>query len=197
LETTTLRIIAGNLRTRKIQFGVDPRTRPMKDRTREAVMSLLGGTFADAIVFDLFAGTAVLAFETVSRGAAKGLVFEILKSATREIRANASALNIADKIEVIQGDVIDWSEQLPENLHRFGFRPNKPWVVFCCPPYAMWDSDGPKLTEMLKKWWDTAPLGSLFAVELQESTPLDLLPTGIDWDIRLYRPAQMAVAEKN
>jgi 16S rRNA G966 N2-methylase RsmD len=69
LETTTLRIIAGTLRTRKIQFAVDPRTRPMKDRTREAVMSLLGGTFKDAAVFDLFGGTGVLAFETLSRGA--------------------------------------------------------------------------------------------------------------------------------
>ena len=110
LETTTLRIIAGNLRTRKIQFAVDPRTRPMKDRTREAVMSLLGGTFRDAIAFDLFAGTAVLAFETISRGAVQGIVFEILKSASREILSNAKSLGISDKLTVLQTDVLDRSE---------------------------------------------------------------------------------------
>ena len=196
LETTTLRIIAGNLRTRKIQFAVDPRTRPMKDRTREAVMSLLGGTFPNAIAFDLFAGTAVLAFETVSRGAARGIVFEILKSASREILTNAKTLGISDKIEVLQTDVIDWSNDLEANCERFQFHPDQIWVVFCCPPYAFWESDGQKLKSMLQRWWDAAPTGSLFAVELEESTPRAQLPDGIDWDVRLYRPAQMAVAEK-
>lgn len=168
----------------------------MKDRTREAVMSLLGGKFPDAIAFDLFAGTAVLAFETVSRGAAKGIVFEILKSAAREIQNNAKTLGISDKIEVLQTDVIEWSSGLPANCERFKLRPEQLWVIFCSPPYALWESDGQKLKSMLELWWNAAPTGSLFAVELEEATPLDLLPEGIDWDIRLYRPARMAVAEK-
>jgi 16S rRNA (guanine966-N2)-methyltransferase len=169
----------------------------MKDRTREAVMSLLGGTFKDAVAFDLFAGTGVLAFETVSRGAAKGIVFEILKSAAREIQNNAKSLGILDKIEVVQTDVLDWSKGLPGNCERFHFRPEQLWVVFCCPPYALWGSDGQQLKEMIDRWWQAAPSGSLFAIELEEATPRALLPAGIDWDVRLYRPAQMAVAEKS
>ena len=196
METTTLRIIAGNLRTRKIQFAVDPRTRPMKDRTREAVMSLLGGTFKNAIAFDLFAGTAVLAFETVSRGASQGIVFEILKSASREIMANAKSLGISDKISIVQTDVLDWSENLVSNAERFHLDPSSIWVVFCCPPYALWESDGEKLLATLQTWWDAAPKGSLFAVELEEKTPIHFLPPNAEWDIRVYKPALMAVAEK-
>ena len=196
METTTLRIIAGNLRTRKIQFAVDPRTRPMKDRTREAVMSLLGGTFKNAIAFDLFGGTGVLAFETVSRGATKGIVFEILKSAAREIQTNAKSLGISDAIEVIQTDVIDWSKGLPENCSRFSQGPNPIWVVFCCPPYSLWESNGKQLLAMLERWWIAAPPGSLFAVELEEATSPEYLPKQADWDLRVYKPARMAVAEK-
>ena len=168
----------------------------MKDRTREAVMSLLGGTFGNAIAFDLFGGTGVLAFETVSRGAAKGIVFEILKSAAREIQTNAKSLGISDSIEVIQTDVIDWSKGLPENCSRFSQNSDQIWVVFCCPPYSLWESNGKQLLAMLERWWLAAPLGSLFAVELEENTSPDFLPKQADWDLRVYKPTQMAIAEK-
>jgi len=169
----------------------------MKDRTREAVMSLLGGTFQDAAVFDLFGGTGVLAFETLSRGASNGVVFEILKQAAREIQTNAKTLGIQDKMQILQSDVLDWSDGLPASIERFQLRPEQIWVVFCCPPYAMWKSDGQRLRTMIGNWWKAAPIGSLFAVELEESTPLELLPPNIDWDARIYKPARMAVAEKS
>lgn len=168
----------------------------MKDRTREAVMSLLGGTFPNAIAFDLFGGTGVLAFETVSRGASKGIVFEILKSAAREIQTNAKSLGISDSLEVIQTDVLDWSKGLPGNCTRFSKNVGEIWVVYCCPPYSLWETNGKQLLTMLERWWNAAPPGSLFAVELEESTPTEFLPTQADWDLRVYKPARMAVAEK-
>ena len=168
----------------------------MKDRTREAVMSLLGGTFENAIAFDLFGGTGILAFETVSRGAAKGVVFEILKSAAREIQTNVKSLGISDRVEVIQTDVIDWSKGVPANCTRFSQNPDEIWVVFCCPPYALWNTNGKQLHDMLERWWLAAPPGSLFAVELEFETSPEYLPTQADWDLRVYKPARMAVAEK-
>jgi len=159
-------------------------------------MSLLGGTFTNAIAFDLFGGTGVLAFETVSRGASKGVVFEILKSAAREIQTNAKSLGVTDKLEVIQTDVLDWSKGLPGNCSRFGNPTGQIWVVFCCPPYALWKSNGKQLLEMLERWWIAAPPGSLFAVELEFETPTEFLPTQADWDLRVYKPARMAIAEK-
>jgi len=168
----------------------------MKDRTREAVMSLIGGTFQNAIAFDLFGGTGVLAFETVSRGASKGIVFEILKPAAKEIQINAKTLGIAGKLEVIQTDVMDWSKGLPANCERFATDPNGIWVVFCCPPYSFWKSHGSQLLSMMETWWNAAPKGSLFAVEIEEGVSRDLLPSQAEWDIRLYRPAEMAIAEK-
>lgn len=222
------------MRSRKIQFAVDPRTRPMKDRTRQAVMNLLGGTFDGAIAFDLFGGTGILAFESISRGAVGGVIFEILRNASREIQSNASLLGISNIVHVIPTDVFAWSERLVENLESLKIsvqtdRPSDagvlssggeselataeeseadsenvavggaavaPWVVYCCPPYALWLSEPDALRTMLAKWIELAPVGSLFAVELEEANDSDLLPDSIEWDVRLYRPAKMAIGEK-
>jgi 16S rRNA (guanine966-N2)-methyltransferase len=175
----------------------------MKDRTREAVMSLLGGSFENSIAFDLFGGTGILAFETISRGAAKGVVFEILKSAVREIRTNAEALGIEGRVEIFQTDVLVWSESMlhagssEKVCEELGIAIDVPWVVYCCPPYALWDTDGQRLHDILKAWWHASPVGSLFAVELEERTPREYLPKDVEWDIRIYKPARMAIGEKD
>jgi hypothetical protein len=36
----------------------------------------------------------------------------------------------------------------------------------------------------------------LIAVELEAKTPDDALPSGPDWDIRIYSAAKIAIAEK-
>ncbi len=65
----TLRIVGGQLRRRRIQYSGDPRVRPMKDRTREALFNLIGPIASDVYAVDLFAGTGALALEALSRGA--------------------------------------------------------------------------------------------------------------------------------
>jgi 16S rRNA (guanine966-N2)-methyltransferase len=167
----------------------------MKDRTREAVMNLLGGTLSECVVFDLFAGTGVLGFEALSRGGVAAVFFEILKTAAKDIAQNANVLNVQESVVVVSNDVIRWSDSLARNLEMLEL-PELPWVVFCCPPYALWDSQGEVLRTMLLNWIELAPQGSLFAIELEEKTSLDCLPSQIEWDIRTYRPAQMAIGEK-
>jgi 16S rRNA (guanine966-N2)-methyltransferase len=167
----------------------------MKDRTREAVMNLLGGTLPESIAFDLFAGTGILAFEAISRGAVAAVLFEILRGAAQDIVRNAKTLGVEDNLVVIQNDVLRWSAAIEKNLPMLRL-PELPWVVFCCPPYALWEEDPDAMRSLLQQWVRTAPDGSLFAVELEDKTPLDFLPTELEWDVRTYKPAQMAIAEK-
>lgn len=158
-------------------------------------MNLLGGTFGDSIAFDLFAGTGVLGFEAVSRGATRAVLFDVLAHGVLEIRKNSESLGLKDRVIVLQKDVIRWSESLEQNLGFLRLE-NCPWIVFCCPPYALWQSQGESLTQMLQAWIDKSPAGSLFAVELEDKTPLELLPRSLEWDVRVYKPARMAIAEK-
>ncbi len=62
--------------------------------------------------------------------------------------------------------MIRWSESLEQNLAILRSK-NTPWIVFCCPPYALWESQGEALTQMLNNWIEKSPSGSLFAVELE------------------------------
>ncbi len=78
--TGRVRIIAGTHRSRAIEFTTDPRTRPMKDRTREAVFNLLGGSLSGYAAFDLFAGSGILAMESLSRGAHYAVAIETIAS---------------------------------------------------------------------------------------------------------------------
>src|SRR5438105_2010542 len=71
-----LRIIGGSLRGRKLQYTGEARTRPMKDRVREAVFNLLGPSVTGSHAIDLFAGTGALGLEALSRGAARATFIE-------------------------------------------------------------------------------------------------------------------------
>jgi len=71
-----LRIIGGSLRRRKLQYSGDLRTRPMKDRVREAVFNLLGTQVTGSQAIDLFAGTGALGLEAISRGATHATFIE-------------------------------------------------------------------------------------------------------------------------
>ncbi len=196
-ESITLRIIAGSMRSRKLQFACDSRTRPMKDRTREAVMSLLGGTLEKMLAFDLFGGSGILAFESISRGALRGTIWEILRQGASDIRSLASQLGIESQVSVIHGDVFTWTRKLEENLAALNLPENAAWVVYCCPPYALWEGSGNELKQLMTRWYEAAPSGSLFAIELEVRTPDTWVPDVGDWDIRLYAPAKMAIAQKD
>ncbi len=86
----------------------------MKDRTREAVFSLLGGMLEGYIAADLFGGSGILGLECLSRGAEHAIIIEMLPKASREIRENAGKLGVADQTSVITADTFAW----PNNLRR-------------------------------------------------------------------------------
>jgi len=195
-----LRVIGGSLRSRTIQFQTDPRTRPMKDRTREAMFNLLGSDMEGFVACDLFAGSGILAIESISRGATAAVAIELLERASSEIRANATRLGVNEQLIVHRSDTFKWHQDLPDQFRQMSLRIpaffKDRWCVFICPPYQLWETNLDDMKELIEKWIDSAPVGSLFAIELDQSTSPDVLPQWIDWQKRLYRPALIAIGEK-
>lgn len=127
-----MRIIAGELRGRRIAPPEGRDTRPMLDRVREALFSTLGSVLEDAPVLDLFAGTGSLGLEALSRGASRARFVERDRRALRLLRENVETLGVADRAEMVGGDALaaaQWSFASDATL--------APAVAFLDPPYRL------------------------------------------------------------
>jgi 16S rRNA (guanine(966)-N(2))-methyltransferase RsmD len=121
-----VRIIGGEWRSRLIDIADADGLRPTPDRVRETLFNWLGQDLTGRRVLDLFAGSGVLGFEALSRGAAHAVLVERSRDAMSVLQANAVALGAA-RAELLQCDAIE-----------FLARPRgSPFdVVFLDPPYA-------------------------------------------------------------
>ena len=189
----TLRVLGGVLRGRPIQYLGESRTRPMKQRVREAAFNLIGPRVRGAHVVDLFAGTGALAWEALSRGACSATLLERHFPTARLIRKNAAAFGLAERIELIPGDTFVWAK-------RLGSAPEAsptelPWLVFCSPPYDLYVTQREPMMQLIARIIDVAPAGSLLVVEADERFDVTDLPTQYTWDVRRYPPAVLAIGE--
>ena len=191
---TKLRIVAGQMRGRKIVYSGDPAIRPMKEKTRESVFSLLGGYLYETFAVDLFGGTGILAMESVSRGAERGVIFELSRPAVATIVDNLKLLRLETQIEVQNIDTLRWLRSIEANTKNW---PKMPWVMYCCPPYRLWKEESQRLLTGVAELYAAAPTGSWLVCETEQDFDMAKELPAIDWDIRKYNPAYVAVAHKS
>ncbi len=177
-----LRIIAGRLRRRKLEYSGNLGVRPMRDRVRQAVFNILGTTVAGTHVLDLFAGTGALALEAISRGALYATLIEQDRATAQVIRRNVAHLQLETECRVIAGDVFLWAER------RLPIGPD-PWLVFSSPPYAFYVDRRAEMLSLIAQLMAAAPAESGFVVESDERFDFGELPDPAAWDIRRYPPA--------
>jgi 16S rRNA (guanine966-N2)-methyltransferase len=188
-----LRIIGGVHRGRKLEYSGDPRTRPMKDRVREAVFNLLGPDVTGTFVIDLFAGTGALGLEALSRGASRALFLEQHFPSAEVIRRNAATLGLADTAEVLAADTFI---RFRRGVKLGPEAEATAWVVFCSPPFEFFVSRRDEMLELIGKLFAAAPLGSLFAIESDARFDFGELPEAEEWDVREYPPARVGIFHK-
>jgi 16S rRNA (guanine966-N2)-methyltransferase len=159
-----MRVVAGELRGRRLEApkGVD--VRPTADRVREAVFSILA-EIDGARVLDLYCGTGALAIEAISRGAASAMLVDTDPSTARR---NVDALGVADRCTIVRADAL---RHLRRERGRFD-------LVFCDPPYRLADRLEPQLTRLIP---DRLAQGGRVIVESDARRPLELgLPLRVE-----------------
>ena len=194
LSPTRLRIVAGELGGRKIDYNGDPGTRPMKERTRESVFSLLGGYLYNHFAIDLFGGTGILAFESISRGADRAIILEMSRPAVATMLNSMETLRLSDRIEVFNVDTLRWLRNI--DMARRDW-PDLPWIVYCCPPYKMWTSDTQRLCQGLMELLAASPVGSRIVCESEWGFDLPAAMPSVEWDVRNYDPANISICRKD
>jgi 16S rRNA (guanine966-N2)-methyltransferase len=113
-----MRVVAGDLRGRRIEGPPGRDVRPTTDKVREAVFNALGSLdlVRDAVVADLFAGSGALGIEALSRGAAEAIFVERDRTALRTLRDNLASLGLDARSKVVQGDALVASRSIRADL---------------------------------------------------------------------------------
>ncbi|MBR9805211.1 16S rRNA (guanine(966)-N(2))-methyltransferase RsmD [bacterium] len=125
-KPSTLRIIGGQWRGRKLSFSDTDGLRPTGDRIRETLFNWLAGDIVGARCLDLFAGSGALSFEALSRGAATVIAIESNAKACRAIEAAAEQLK-ATSLALQQADATQWINSTPAEPMD---------IVFIDPPFS-------------------------------------------------------------
>lgn len=126
----SVRVIGGILRGSKLPVLDAVSLRPTSDRVRETLFNWLGTRIIGAICVDLFSGSGALAFEALSRGAARVLACERDPAVADNLVVQADRLKMEGRLEVARADLFGpmMGEVLPK------------WapidVAFIDPPYA-------------------------------------------------------------
>jgi 16S rRNA (guanine966-N2)-methyltransferase len=119
-----IRIIAGKWRGRRLKVPDVKDLRPTPDRVRETVFNWLAPVISGAYCLDLFAGSGVLGFEALSRGAAYVVMVDqslkVVKILQSELELFAAA------------NALIYRAKVPGQLHPV----TRPFdIVFLDPPY--------------------------------------------------------------
>ena len=123
-----IRIIAGELKGRKIRVPTGDAVRPTADRVREALFSILGERVRGARVLDAYSGSGALGFEALSRGAAKAVFLEADRAVVRLLRENAVKLGISPRCTIHCTEATAWLSA-QRGADRFD-------LILADPPYA-------------------------------------------------------------
>jgi 16S rRNA (guanine966-N2)-methyltransferase len=103
-----MRVVAGELRGRRINAPLGNKTRPTTDKAREATFNALGslGVVVGARVIDAFAGSGALGIEALSRGAEHCTFIERDREALEVLRENLETLGLTDRSTIVRGDAM-------------------------------------------------------------------------------------------
>ncbi len=196
-ESTELRIIGGHFRASKLRYHGDPVTRPMKERVREAIFNLVSVETKGKYALDLFAGTGALGLEAISRGAVSATFIEKHIPTARVVEENIATLGVENQTELLMTSAFLWGIRDLPNAESSA---EKPWLVFCCPPYSFYVDRQEEMLALITAVLKNAPPGSILMVEADERFDFDLLPGGVrkekkgdGWDVRTYYPAVVGV----
>lgn len=175
---TEVRIVAGDLRGRKLTVVVHEGLRPTPQMVREAYFSIMGNAIPDRVFFDVFAGTGVVGLEALSRGASAARFVERDAKQAADVQKHAERFGVAARAQVLRADAYRWAERwLP---------PADPVNLFLSPPFPDLSEKAAEFLALVNHLWAKAPNDSVLTIQAEEGFPLEALPEPDRWDVRAY-----------
>jgi 16S rRNA (guanine966-N2)-methyltransferase len=122
---TSLRVISGKAKGRRLRSVPGNVTRPITDRAKESLFNIIGNDISEATFLDLFAGTGSVGIEALSRGAKFARFLDSHRLAVETILANLALTGLLPAGEVLHLDA----------FKMLGFDPDRTFdYIFIAPP---------------------------------------------------------------
>ena len=176
-----MRIIAGEMRSRKLKAPEGMDTRPTADRVKEALFSILGSRVYGARVLDLYGGSGALALEAISRGADSAVICDMSAKACAAIQENIDALGCGGRTKLLRMKDTAALAALEKKDDSFD-------LIFLDPPYRL--SAAPVCQAIVNSGLLKAD--GMIVVEHDRNTPPDILPPLTLTDRRDYGAAGLS-----
>lgn len=171
------RVIAGIAKGRRLKLVPGDSTRPIMDRVKEALFSIIGRDIIDTNFLDLFAGTGSVGIEALSRGARSATFIDLDRTAVQVVHENLKITQLADKAVVRRTDAL--------NVIR-GTPPAVPFeYIYVAPPqYKNLWLDALKVLDANAGW---LPEGTEVIVQIDPKERQDvILEHLVEYDQRVY-----------
>jgi 16S rRNA (guanine966-N2)-methyltransferase len=123
-----LRIIAGELKGRKLRSVRGTKTRPTAERIREAIFNILAFQIQESTVLDLFSGTGAFGIEALSRGAESVVFVDVDNDSISVLQENIKSFSLESPAKILRWD-------LTRNLNCLGSLRSAFNLIFMDPPY--------------------------------------------------------------
>lgn len=129
-----MRVISGKAKGARLSALSSKGTRPILDRVKESLFSILGDFVVDSVVLDVFAGTGSLGIEALSRGAKRCLFVDNNMHAVQVIKKNLQDTRFLEMAEILEKDAFALSAFLTDKCMKFD-------LILVAPPYRLIDAD--------------------------------------------------------
>ena len=129
-----MRIIAGDLKGKKILFPMNKSTRPLRDMVKESIFNLIENSNKFDLeincseILDLFSGSGSFGLECISRGAKKVVFFENYSQTLKILRKNILDLKLKEKCDVLEEDAFNFFQYKKIIEKKFN-------IIFIDPPF--------------------------------------------------------------
>ena len=142
-----IRVIGGLYRGKKLKRVPDLNVRPMPNKLKESLFSVLQSDVKNSLCLDGFAGTGSVGIEALSRGAQVVVFVDEFYPAIKVIKSNVAKCEAEDKARIIHKEFNRAVIQLAKEEAKFD-------LIFLDPPYKLLEERNPlkviKKREVLK-----------------------------------------------
>lgn len=121
---SSLRVISGSAKGRRLKSVPGDTTRPITDRVKEALFNILSADVIDSVWWDMFGGTGAVGIEALSRGAAFVRFTDLNRAPIDTIKENLTATRLASRAEAKRADAFSLLASHPDkNFHYIYIAP--------------------------------------------------------------------------